>query len=91
MLSTLQVLCVTSVELDGVVAVSAKISNVGLALRAVQQPRGGGWGPVAVPCSLRNNRNPTYMAPEVLGLPDPHRCVQVSFGSASGGHSVRCV
>ena len=72
----LQVLCVTSVEADGSVSMSAKISDFGLALRALPLPSGRGWGTVSTP----PRGTPRYMAPELLGPRDAKGCVPVSRG-----------
>ena len=72
----LQVLCVTSVEADGSVSMSAKVSDFGLALRALPLPSGQGWGAVSTP----PRGTPRYMAPELLGPRDAKGCVPVSRG-----------
>ena len=63
----------SSVELDGSVTVSAKISDFGLALRAMPQPTGRGWDMVWAP----PRGTPLYMAPELYGEQNERGCVQV--------------
>ena len=70
---TSQVLCVSSVDTEGAVSVSAKISDFGLALRAMPLPNGRGWASVSTP----PRGTPLYMAPELLKETDARGCVQV--------------
>jgi serine/threonine protein kinase len=70
---TWQVLCVSSVKPDGSLSVSAKISDFGLALRAMPLPTGRGWGTV----TAQPRGTPAYMAPEMLGQRDGQGCVEV--------------
>jgi serine/threonine protein kinase len=70
---TSQVLCVSSVDTEGAVSVSAKISDFGLALRAMPLPNGRGWASVSNP----PRGTPLYMAPELLKETDARGCVQV--------------
>jgi serine/threonine protein kinase len=68
-----QVLCVTNIEPDGSTSVSAKISDFGLALRAMPLPTGRGWGSVSTP----PRGTPAYMAPELFAQRDGQGCVEV--------------
>ena len=72
---TWQVLCVSSVKPDGSLSVSAKISDFGLALRAMPLPTGRGWGTV----TAQPRGTPAYMAPEMLGQRDGQGCVEVGL------------
>ena len=68
-----QVLCVTSEEPDGTVSMSAKISDFGLALRAMPLASGRGWGSV----HTEPRGTPAYMAPEMFVQRDGRGCVEV--------------
>jgi serine/threonine protein kinase len=83
-LSSSQVLCVASTEADGSAAVSAKISDFGLALRAMPLPSGRGWAPVRTP----PRGTPLYMAPELLKEKDTQGCVEASRKEKADGVAV---
>lgn len=67
-----QVLCVLTADPDGAVLMSAKVTDFGLALRALPLAHGG-WDSVSVP--PRGTRG--YMAPELTGQRDANGCVPV--------------
>jgi serine/threonine protein kinase len=77
-LDSLQVLCVSSVDAEGKLTVTAKISDFGLALRAMPLPNGRGWASVPTP----PRGTPLYMAPELLKETDARGCVQVWTAAA---------
>ena len=68
-----QVLCVPAKDAAGSVSVSAKISDFGLALRAMPLASGRGWGSVWTP----PRGTPLYMAPEMFVQQDARGCVKV--------------
>ncbi len=75
-----QVLCVTTVDPDSTVRVSAKVTDFGLALRAMPLECGPGWGSVQVP----PRGTLLYMAPELKGVRDAQGCVSVSCARGEG-------
>ena len=78
-----QVLCVPKEEPDGSSTMSAKISDFGLALRAMPLVTGRGWGTVWTP----PRGTPLYMAPEMFAPRDARGFVQVSLRDSVVGAS----
>ncbi len=76
-----QVLCVATQDVESTESVSAKISDFGLALRALPLVNGRGWGAVWVP----PRGTPRYMAPEFLAPTNGVGCVQVCCCVVAGG------
>ncbi len=68
-------LCVPVEEPDGSLSLSAKISDFGLAVRAMPLATGRGWGTVWT----APRGTPLYMAPEMFAPRDARGFVQVSL------------